>query len=105
MRKVAGRGKLKIPESVMAKRPQLKAGFDDEPDGSDSDGMVPTLSQVWGRVIAAVGADHLDVCGHFDDPEHVPPHIDWLVSGSRFRRPQFEAVWQDVAEFILDKSE
>ncbi|MFB6372098.1 MAG: esterase/lipase family protein [Bradymonadaceae bacterium] len=102
LRQIAGRGKLKIPESVMAKRPQLKAGYDSEPDSSDSDGMVPTLSQVWGRVISSISADHLDVCGHFDEPEHEPPHIDWLVSGSQFRRPQFEAVWEDVAEFVLE---
>lgn len=105
LRKVAGRGDLSVPESVMAKRPQLRAGFDAPPDGSDSDGMVPTLSQVWGEVIAAVRADHLDVCGHFDDPEHDPPHIDWLVSGSRFRRSQFEEVWRGVGEFILEAAE
>jgi len=101
LRHLASRGKLNLPESVLARRPQLKTGFESEPDTSESDGMVPTLSQVWGKVIAAARADHLDVCGHFDDPAHDPPHIDWLVSGSNFRRAEFEAVWEDVAEFIL----
>jgi hypothetical protein len=44
-------------------------------------------------------ADHLDVLGHFraDDASR---HVDWLFSGSRFDRRQFEALWSDVARFI-----
>jgi pimeloyl-ACP methyl ester carboxylesterase len=72
------------------------------PVETDNDGIVPTLSQFHGRLIRAVQADHHDVIGHFDDPSHQPPHVDWLISGSGFRRPQFEALWRDVAHFIVD---
>lgn len=66
-----------------------------------NDGVVPTLSQLRGELIHAARADHLDVCGHFRDPEHDPPHVDWLMSGAGFRRPQFDRLWSDVAEFLL----
>ncbi len=72
------------------------------PVQTDNDGIVPTLSQFHGRLIRAVQADHHDVIGHFDDAGHEPPHIDWLISGSGFRRPQFEALWRDVAQFVVE---
>jgi triacylglycerol esterase/lipase EstA (alpha/beta hydrolase family) len=62
-----------------------------------NDGMIPTLSQVHGEVIHAAWADHLDVIGHFHQPTHVPPHFDWLHSGTGFDRPQFERLWSEVA--------
>ncbi len=67
------------------------------PDPAANDGIVPTLSQVWGDVIAAVWADHHDVIGHFHQPTHVPPHFDWVASGTGFDRTGFEAVWRSVA--------
>jgi hypothetical protein len=69
------------------------------PDGND--GLVPTLSQAWGPVIHAAVADHLDVLGHFRDAAHDPPHVDWLVTGSGFTRRRFEALWADVASFLV----
>jgi hypothetical protein len=30
----------------------------------------------------------------------VPPHFDWLTSGSGFDRPQFEQVWREVLAFL-----
>ena len=70
------------------------------PDQKDNDGVVPTWSQPWGEVIHAAHADHLDVCGHFTGPEHRPPHIDWLNSGTGFGREEFESLWGDVAAFV-----
>jgi triacylglycerol lipase len=67
----------------------------------DNDGMVPTLSQVWGEVIHATWGDHLDAIGHFYLPSHVPPHFDWLNSGTRFSLADFEHIWRDVGEFLL----
>lgn len=29
------------------------------------------------------------------------PHVDWLVSGSDFDRRGFEALWADVARFMV----
>ncbi len=69
-------------------------------DEKVNDGMVPTLSQVWGATIRAVWADHHDVIGHFHHPTHVPPHFDWVASGTGFTRAHFEAVWRDVAAFV-----
>ena len=63
-------------------------------------GIVPTLSQIWGHVIHAAVADHLDALGHFRDASHDPPHVDWLVSGSGFDRPGFEALVDDVVRFV-----
>lgn len=66
----------------------------------DNDAMVPTTSQVWGELLHAAEADHLDILGHFSGPELDPPHFDWIRSGSGFRRPAFEAVWEDVYAFL-----
>lgn len=71
------------------------------PTEGDNDGIVPTLSQPWGELIAAVEADHLDIIGHFEAPRHDPPHVDWLCSCSSFDRPQFEEVWRRVVKFML----
>jgi triacylglycerol lipase len=81
----------------------LQRAYVRRPDRTSNDGMVPTLSEVRGRVITAAWADHLDVIGHFRAPNHVPPHFDWLSSGSGFDRPQFERVWRAVAAFAAGK--
>lgn len=67
---------------------------------SDNDGVVPTRSQPWGHVLSEVRADHLDVIGHFSDPEHEPPHYDWLASGSSFGRADFEELWSQLADHL-----
>jgi len=68
----------------------------------DGDGIVPIASQRRGEVLYSATADHLDVIGHFDGPEHQPPHTDWLHTGSKFNRAQFEAMWTSVARFIAN---
>jgi triacylglycerol lipase len=83
-------------------RQAIKAFWGDEPDERANDGIVPTLSQVWGEVICAVNADHHDVIGHFEDPNHVPPHFDWLTSGSGFKRRDFEILWSSVADWLAN---
>lgn len=80
----------------------LTRGFGELPGPETSDGIVPTLSQPWGTVIHTATADHLDVCGHFDDPSHEPPHVDWIATGSRFDRRKFEALWRKVAMHISE---
>jgi hypothetical protein len=72
------------------------------PELDASDGVVPTLSQLHGQLLFGARADHLDVIGHFDDPEHFPPHYDWLSSGSGFRRMEFERLWTAVMDFIVE---
>jgi hypothetical protein len=79
----------------------LRRAYGALPSPEANDGIVPTLSQVWGRVVHAAVADHLDVLGHFRDAAQDPPHIDWLVTGSGFDRLRFEALWADVAQFLV----
>lgn len=78
----------------------LRRAFGATPSEEANDGIVPTLSQIWGHVIHAAVADHLDALGHFRDASHDPPHVDWLVSGSGFDRPGFEALVDDVVRFV-----
>jgi len=84
------------PEHAQA----LRRAYRKLPDHRDSDGIVPTLSQPWGDVVAAAWADHHDVIGHFHRPTHVPPHFDWVASGTGFDRLHFEVVWRQVAEYL-----
>ncbi|MDB4944959.1 MAG: Lipase precursor [Labilithrix sp.] len=43
----------------------LRRAFGTRPSGRANDGVVPTLSQAWGRVAWAGYGDHLDVLGHY----------------------------------------
>jgi triacylglycerol lipase len=79
----------------------LRRAYRAMPSPAANDGIVPTLSQAWGHVVHAAVADHLDVLGHFQDAAHDPPHVDWLASGSGFDRRRFEALWADVAHFLV----
>jgi triacylglycerol lipase len=79
----------------------LRHAYKETPSAADNDGIVPTRSQAWGQVFHAAVADHLDVLGYFRDASCDPPHVDWLVSGSGFTRPQFEALWDDVSRFLV----
>jgi len=76
--------------------------FGDQPGPGDNDGIVPTLSQVHGEIVHAAWADHLDAIGHFGQPGHDPPHVDWLCTATGFRRLQFEELWNDVAAFLAE---
>jgi hypothetical protein len=89
--------RVRAPPQVIA---ALSRAFRVRVDRRANDGMVPTLSQVHGEVTRAVWADHHDVIGHFDHPTHVPPHFDWVASGTGFTRGRFEAVWREVAAFV-----
>jgi hypothetical protein len=83
-------------------RRALRSAYGKVPTARANDGIVPTRSQIWGRVIRGVRADHLDVIGHFNEPSTEPPHFDWLTTGSGFDRAGFEAVWESVLGFVLD---
>jgi len=82
-------------------RTRMQQGLALLPTEADNDGIVPTLSQPWGELIAAVEADHLDIIGHFEAPGKTAPHVDWLCSCSGFDRPRFEQVWDRVARFMV----
>ena len=69
----------------------------------DNDGVVPTLSQVWGDCLGAVRADHLDVVGHFGYSTE-GSGADWLPSGSGFAQGDFDKLWRRVATYLVDPS-
>ena len=77
----------------------VDAGLGRSATGQDSDGVVPSLSQVWGRVLHVAQADHLDVVGQYGAAGDEGGG-DWLPSASGFDRPAFEALWDTVAAFI-----
>jgi len=67
---------------------------------SFNDGLVPTASMIWGDVLWAGTADHLDVLGHFQG-DRDSSHTDWLVSGAGFREDDFDELMDAVADFQL----
>ncbi len=79
-----------------------------------NDGVVPVRSQIWGNVVWAGYADHLDVLGHFRDtaPSRIraqsdrdePRHVDWLYSGSNFDRERFGSLINAIAAGILQSA-
>jgi hypothetical protein len=72
-------------------------------DGTTSDGVVPTLSQLHGNLLEAVVADHLDVVGQFR-MEGGNPFSDWLPSASRLDQDAFDRVWDRVAGAIAGEA-
>lgn len=83
-------------------KPFLEA-LDFEIDARSNDGIVPTLSQIYGRIIDVVVSDHLDVVGQFHRDDD--PHSDWLPSGSCFDEQRFRRVWGRIANEIIAAGE
>ncbi len=80
---------------------QFKDALGYEPTDGDSDGIVPTMSMPWGELIWVTEGDHLDTLGHFHDDREPPLHTDWLTSGARMTRQEFERMVGRIAEFLL----
>lgn len=67
-----------------------------------SDGVVPTLSQIWGEFRGIIRADHLDVIGHYlRGPFDKRDGADWFGSGAKFDRESFQWLWEDVANVLM----
>ncbi len=94
-----------IPALSPEQSTALIRAFGELPPGNANDAIVPTMSQPWETIVHAAWADHLDVVGHFSEPHHVPPHIDWLSTQTHFDRTAFERLWRDVARFLLNVDE
>jgi triacylglycerol lipase len=87
------------PEPSAAVRQELEKALGFDVDARTNDGIVPTLSQLHGRLIHADCADHLDVVGHYSRaPEGTG---DWLPSGAGFTVERFELLWDRIAEAIV----
>ncbi|HYU16947.1 MAG TPA: hypothetical protein VEL05_12770 [Candidatus Acidoferrum sp.] len=99
-RKTGNSSTERLPRPSAAQRAALLRLLGSLPRPDDSDGVVPTYSQLWGEVIYAAQGDHLDLIGHFRDEQASPPHHDWLETGSGFERRNFEALWNAVSAFL-----
>ncbi len=99
----AGQRHARYPYAKPSRPDQLAIarGIGREATETDSDGIVPTLSMLWGELVWAGEADHLDVIGHFHDDIRPVKHIDWLTSGAHFTRESFREVLDRIAEFQL----
>jgi len=84
------------PEQPADVEEVLTRAFGRAPGARVNDGVVPVLSQVWGRVVWAGYADHLDVLGHF--PGAVAPRRPFWASvfGGRAKSP--EAPLEEVVD-------
>ena len=85
-----------VPPAAVRRRIERGTGF--PLTAAANDGIVPAQSQVYGRVVHAVKADHLDVVGHYT--QAAQGSSNWLPSGAGFTPAQFEALWDDVAAVI-----
>lgn len=94
----------RYPPPVPEQRQILERVFGRYPELGWSDGIVPTLSQIWGEVIHAASADHLDVVGHYGARRPDQVTSDWLPSRSGFGDAEFDALWTAVAAFITEEA-
>lgn len=86
------------PKPTKAIQRRLDEGLGFEATSQISDGIVPTLSQLHGRLLHVARADHLDVVGHYTLASGGT--ADWLPSGADFTPEGFNATWEAVATAI-----
>lgn len=87
------------PKAADARRLERSLGFTATPETND--GVVPTLSQLHGRLLHVARGDHLDVVGHYSLAERAG---DWLPSGAGFTAESFSATWDAVADAIVGRA-
>jgi hypothetical protein len=79
----------------------LRWSFADPINDHSNDGVVPSLSMLWGKLLWCGEADHLDILGHFHDDEKPAVHADWMMSGAHFTRVRFNQAMDAIARFML----
>ena len=84
------------PSPAESASPQVQESLPFELNHHTNDGVVPTLSQIYGRPILTVVGDHLDVVGQFRNAGG-DRMADWLPSGSSFTEERFRQVYEAVA--------
>ncbi|HEY8080025.1 MAG TPA: hypothetical protein VIF62_38105 [Labilithrix sp.] len=75
----------------------LETGLGRAPGARANDGVVPTLSQIWGRIVWAGMADHLDVLGHFPGPDAPKRGFLGRLFGSPEEAAEIAAAGEGVA--------
>jgi len=100
LHRIARRDELGNPPLSAAQVAQLQGSAARLPLRDDSDGLVPTLSQIWGTVLYFAHADHLDVVGQYGLSSQAAATGDWIPSYSPFGHEQFSELWRRVALFI-----
>jgi hypothetical protein len=90
------------PKPKRATQQRLDRGLGFEATPQISDGIVPTLSQLHGRLIHVARADHLDLVGHYTLAGGGT--ANWLPSGAGFTPEAFDATWEAVAASIAKGS-
>lgn len=92
--------------SPSAEQRRMLAGCGTEKvTAKSNDGVVPTLSMIYGRLLWCGEADHLDVLGHFHDDERPPQHFDWMTSGAHYDRRRFAKQMDAIASCLLQGTE
>jgi len=81
----------------------LSLGIEQEVNDRSNDGIVPTLSMLWGKLVWCGEADHLDILGHFQDDQRPRQHVDWIASGAHINRKRFAEMMDAVVAFQLDQ--
>jgi hypothetical protein len=89
------------PPPAKALQRQLDRGLGFKATPRISDGIVPTLSQLHGRLLHVARADHLDLVGHYTLASGGT--ANWLPSGAGFTPEGFDAVWDAVAAAIAKR--
>ncbi len=85
----------------------LAGAFGRVPGVRANDGVVPIRSQIWGKLVWAGHADHLDVLGHYSGEAaegSQTRHVDWLCSGSDFDRARFESLMDAIAGGLVSSA-
>lgn len=86
------------PEPSARARRLLERSLCFKVGSASNDGVVPTYSQLHGRLLHAARADHLDIVGHYTLAGGRT--ADWLPSGAGFSTEAFDAAWDAVAAAI-----
>ena len=89
------------PKPTKALQQQLDRGLGFKATPQISDGIVPTLSQLHGRLLHVARADHLDLVGHYTLAGGGT--ANWLPSGAGFTPEAFDATWDAVAAAIANR--
>jgi len=89
------------PRPTKVQQRQLDRGLGFKATPQISDGIVPTLSQLHGRLLHVARADHLDLVGHYTLASGGT--ANWLPSGAGFTPEGFDAVWDAVAAAIANR--